>query len=123
MQMCVSGPELTPKSNFVQRARLRLANGLKPGATAVAEPGLSPRDILLGSLKAIGVTAGVTGGLVALKYSIDLTEIEHLSLLMYLAVVVLAATRWGPLPAIITALASGAAQAFFFYPPALQLQG
>ena len=122
MQMCVSGPELTPKSNFVQRARLRLANGLKPGATAVAEPGLSPRDILLGSLKAIGVTAGVTGGLVALKYSIDLTEIEHLSLLMYLAVVVLAATRWGPLPAIITALASGAAQAFFFYPPAFSFK-
>jgi K+-sensing histidine kinase KdpD len=36
---------------------------------------------------------------------------------MYLAVVVLTATRWGPLSAIITALASGAAQAFFFYPP------
>jgi two-component system sensor histidine kinase KdpD len=117
MQMRVSGRELTPKSNLVRQACLRLADGLKPLATGVAEHGLSPRDVVMGSVKAIGVTAGVTAGLVLLKYSVALTEIEHLSLLMYLAVVVLAATRWGPLPAIFAALASGAAQAFFFYPP------
>jgi K+-sensing histidine kinase KdpD len=117
MQMRVSGPELTPKSNNILQAYARLMDGLKPLATSVAEPGLSLRDIVAGSFKAIGVTAGVTVGLVLLKCSIALAEIEHLSLLMYLAVVVLAATRWGPLPAIITALASGASQAFFFYPP------
>src|SRR5271165_6944556 len=117
MQIRVSGPELTPKSNFIRQACMRLADRLKLFAAGVAEPGLSPRDIVMGSAKAIGVIAGVTAGLVALKYSIVLTEIEHLSLLMYLAVVVLTATRWGPFPAVITALASGAAQAFFFYPP------
>ena len=113
MQMRGSGPELTPRSNFVQQASLRLADGLKLSVAGAAEP----RAVVVGSAKAIGVIAGVTAGLVGLKYSIALTEIEHLSLLMYLAVVVLAATRWGPLPAIITALAAGAAQAYFFYPP------
>jgi K+-sensing histidine kinase KdpD len=117
MQMRVSGPELTGKSNFVQYACMRLADGLKPLAAGLAEPGPSPRAVVTGSAKALGITGGVTAGLVVLKYSIALQEIEHLSLLMYLAVVVLAAIRWGPLPAIITALASGAAQAYFFYPP------
>jgi two-component system sensor histidine kinase KdpD len=117
MQKRVSGPDLTPKSNFVQHPCVRLTDRLKPFAAGVAEPGLSLRDLVVSSIKAMGVTAGVTAGLVVLKYSTDLKEIEHLSLLMYLAVVVSAATRWGPLPAIITALASGAAQAFFFYPP------
>jgi two-component system sensor histidine kinase KdpD len=90
-----------------------LADGLKPSVAGAAEP----RAVVVGSAKALGVIAAVTFGLVGLKFSIALTESEHLSLLMYLAVVVLAATRWGPLPAIIAALASGAAQAYFFYPP------
>jgi two-component system sensor histidine kinase KdpD len=122
MQIRVSGPELTAKSNFVQHTCMRLADGLKPLAAGVAEPGLSSRAVVAGSVKGIGVIAAVTAGLVVLEYSIVLKEFEHLSLLMYLAVVVLAATRWGTLPAIITALASGAAQAFFFYPPHFSFQ-
>ncbi|MBV8744370.1 MAG: DUF4118 domain-containing protein [Xanthobacteraceae bacterium] len=122
MQMRVSGPEVTPKSNFVQRTSVRLGNILEPLTPGVADPGVSPQVVVAGSAQAIAVIAAVTAGLLGLKYSIVLTEIEHLSLLMYLAAVVLAATRWGPLPAIITALASGAAQAFFFYPPNFSFQ-
>src|SRR5262249_29453675 len=99
MQMRDAGPEFTAKSNFTRRVCLRLADRFASVAGAIG-----PRTVVVGSARAIGGIASVTAGLVVLKYSLVIQEIEHLSLLMYLAVVVLAATRWGPLPAIITAL-------------------
>jgi K+-sensing histidine kinase KdpD len=113
MQIRVSGPELTPQSNLIRRACLRLADRFTSSVASAADP----RAIVIGSAKALGVIAGVTAALLVVKYSMALQEIEHLSLLIYLAVVVLAATRWGPMPAISTALAAGGAQAYFFYPP------
>ncbi len=118
MQMRVSGRELTPKSNLIRQAFVRLADGLKPFALGASERARSRfGPVVLGSVKAIGIIAAATTGLLVLKYSSSMLELEHLSLLMYLAAVVLAASRWGPWPAIITALVSGASQAFFFYPP------
>jgi K+-sensing histidine kinase KdpD len=96
---------------------LRLADGLKSLAAGASEPELSRIAVVVGSAKAIGIIAIVTAGLLVLKYTGTLRQLEHLSLLLYLAAVVLAATRWGTLPAIIAALVSGAAQDFFFYPP------
>ena len=109
--------EPTAKSNLVGQARLRLADGLKPLAVGVSDPGLTRSAVVVGSAKAIGIIAIVTAGLLVLKYSTTLHQFEHLSLLLYLAAVVLAAAWWGTLSAIIAALVSGAAQAFFFYPP------
>ena len=117
MQIRVSGREPAARSNLVGQALLRLADGLKSLAAGASDPGLSRIAVMVGSAKAIGVIAIVTAGLLVLKYSVNLRQFEHLSLLLYLAAVVLAATRWGTLPAIIAALVSGAAQAFFFYPP------
>jgi K+-sensing histidine kinase KdpD len=101
---------------LIGQAHLRLADGLKPLAAGVSDPGLLRIAVVVGHAQAIGIIAIVTAGLLVLKYSTTL-QFENLSLLLYLAAVVLAATWWGKWPAIIAALVSGAAQAFFFYPP------
>jgi two-component system sensor histidine kinase KdpD len=72
--------------------------------------------VLETSLKTCGLVAGATVALGFMKY-VAPDDVDDLSLLLYLATVVLVATRWGLWPAIASAFLCGAMQAFFFYPP------
>jgi two-component system sensor histidine kinase KdpD len=64
-------------------------------------------------LVALALTAAMTVGLAALTSAVKL---DHVSI-VYLIPVLIAAVRWGVVPAMVAALAGIAASAFFFYPP------
>jgi len=67
------------------------------------------RPILL----TLGMVATVT---LAVYLAVDLTGLEHGSV-VYLVPVLVAATRWGVVPAIVAAFGGVLASAYFFYPP------
>jgi len=71
---------------------------------------------ILPVLKVLGVVGLATAGLQLFNYLVP-HNLEDLALLVYLAAVVVAATRWGRWPAILTAVTSGSASAFFFTEP------
>ena len=64
------------------------------------------------------LVAVTTIGLIGLS---RISELPNVSI-VYLIPVLISATRWGIVPAVIAALASMAASAFFFYPPIYSLQ-
>src|SRR5262249_44326689 len=65
---------------------------------------------VLKSLLLVGITT------IALLILDQFFSLRHLSLI-YLVPVVIAGTNWGMVAALIAAIASGVATAFFFYPP------
>ncbi len=72
---------------------------------------------LRNELRAILLTLGLVGAVTLVVYSaVDQVELEHGSVL-YLIPVLIAATRWGVVAAIVAAIGGVAASAFFFYPP------
>jgi two-component system sensor histidine kinase KdpD len=80
----------------------------------VALTGKHVRSILL----SLTLVSAATIGLIGLS---QIAELPHVSI-VYLIPVLISATRWGILPAVLAALASMAAAAFFFYPPIYSLQ-
>jgi two-component system, OmpR family, sensor histidine kinase KdpD len=72
-------------------------------------------------LKSIGAVAAATGALLIFNYVVP-HDLSDLALLVYLAAVVMVATRWGPVAAVMTAVLAGAATAFFFVPPLYTLR-
>jgi two-component system sensor histidine kinase KdpD len=70
------------------------------------------------SLLSLLLVAATTIGLVGLS---QFAELPHVSI-VYLIPVLISATRWGVFPAMVAAIASIAASAFFFYPPIYSLE-
>ena len=70
------------------------------------------------SLLSLLLVAAATTGLVGLS---QFVELPHVSI-VYLIPVLISATRWGVFPAVVAAIASVAASAFFFYPPIYSLE-
>jgi two-component system, OmpR family, sensor histidine kinase KdpD len=70
------------------------------------------------TLLSLLLVAAATVGLVGLQ---QLAELPHVSI-VYLIPVLFSATRWGVFPAVVAAVASIAASAFFFYPPIYSLE-
>jgi two-component system sensor histidine kinase KdpD len=70
------------------------------------------------TLRALALVGVVTIGLIGLEQAV---ELPHVSI-VYLMPVLISAMRWGVFPAVVAALASMAASAFFFYPPIYSLQ-
>ena len=70
------------------------------------------------TLLSLLLVAAATIGLVGLS---QFAELPHVSI-VYLIPVLISATRWGVFPAVIAAIASIAASAFFFYPPIYSLE-
>jgi two-component system sensor histidine kinase KdpD len=71
------------------------------------------KNTLWPSLLSLVLTAAMTACLLAASSLVDLNHVS----IVYLIPVLIAAVRWGVVPGIISALAGGAASAFFFYPP------
>ena len=65
------------------------------------------------SRRALFMIAVFTAALATLSQVVSLEQVT----IVYLIPVMVAATRWGVVPAVITALAAIAVSAFFFYPP------
>ncbi len=72
--------------------------------------------LILPMLKVLGIVGVATAALLAFNYLFP-HDLADLALLVYLAAVVVAGTRWGLWSAIVTAVTSGAASAFFFAQP------
>jgi len=70
------------------------------------------------TLLSLLLVAAATVGLVGLE---QLAKLPHVSI-VYLIPVLFSATRWGVFPAVVAAVASIAASAFFFYPPIYSLE-
>ena len=70
------------------------------------------------TLLSLLLVAAATVGLVGLQ---QLAELPNVSI-VYLIPVLFSATRWGVFPAVVAAVASIAASAFFFYPPIYSLE-
>jgi two-component system sensor histidine kinase KdpD len=66
----------------------------------------------------IALVAFTTAGLIGLSYIADLPHVS----VVYLMPVLISATLWGVVPAVVAALMSMAGAAFFFYPPIYSLQ-
>lgn len=86
--------------------RARIGQGLSGMGRAVSTMSWDP-------LSALGLSAVTTACLMVITRFVDL---EHISS-VYLIPVLIAATRWGVVPAIAAAVGGIAASAFFFYPP------
>jgi two-component system sensor histidine kinase KdpD len=69
-------------------------------------------------LQPLLLVAAATAGLVLLT---RIVQLHHVSML-YMVPVLVAAIRWGTMPAIVAAVGGVAASAFFFYPPILDLR-
>lgn len=67
---------------------------------------------------ALAMVAVTTAAIMALSLAINLEYVG----IIYLIPVLLAAIRWGVLPAVVAAIAAVAAPAFFFYPPIYDLR-
>jgi len=70
------------------------------------------------TLLSLLLVAAATVGLVGLSQVAELPNVS----IVYLIPVLVSATRWGVFPAVIAALGSMAASAFFFYPPIYSLE-
>src|SRR5215510_7491204 len=70
------------------------------------------------TLLSLLLVAAATVGLVGLQ---QLADLPHVSI-VYLIPVLFSATRWGVFPAVVAAVTSIAASAFFFYPPIYSLE-
>src|SRR6476620_6183501 len=71
------------------------------------------RKELRGVLMTLGLVAAITAVLFALVWEVGLAH----GSVVYLIPVVIAATRWGIVPAVVAAICGVLASAFFFYPP------
>jgi two-component system sensor histidine kinase KdpD len=69
-------------------------------------------------LQALALVGMVTGLLLS---ATSVVRLDHVSI-VYLVPVLIAATCWGTLPAVVSAMAGIAAPAFFFYPPLYDLR-
>src|SRR5262245_59720483 len=73
--------------------------------------------VLIGLLlKSVAAVSAATAALLIFNYLVP-HDLSDIALLVYLAAVVMVATRWGPVTAVTTAVLAGAATAFFFVPP------
>jgi two-component system sensor histidine kinase KdpD len=70
------------------------------------------------TLQTLALVGMVTGVLLS---ATGIVRLEHVSI-VYLVPVLIAATCWGTLPAVVSAMAGIAASAFFFYPPLYDLR-
>jgi K+-sensing histidine kinase KdpD len=77
----------------------------------------SLRSILHRILLSLLLVAATTAGIMILMRFVDLGRVG----IIYLVPVLVAATRWGIVPALIAAMSSVAASAFFFYAPIYSL--
>lgn len=79
-----------------------------------ARKGLSTvKSQLLHTGLSLALVAALTGAMALVAQFVDLTRVS----ILYLIPVMVAAMRWGVIPAVISAIAGIAASAFFFYPP------
>jgi two-component system, OmpR family, sensor histidine kinase KdpD len=85
---------------------------------ADAAYGADIKQLVRSTLLSLLLVAAATVGLVGLE---QLAELPHVSI-VYLIPVLFSATRWGVFPAVVAAVASIAASAFFFYPPIYSLE-
>lgn len=88
---------------------------LRPVSSATADGNSVLFGTMLQALAGVGIT---TGALLSVS---GILHLEHVSI-VYLLPVLIAATWWGAIPAIVAALAGVAASAFFFYPPLYDLR-
>jgi K+-sensing histidine kinase KdpD len=115
MQIPASGRRPSKKAGLIATTRAR-SNALERSSTIVTGKLFATLvPVLLLVLKTTGVVATATAALLIFHYSFK--DLQDLSLLVYLAGVVLVSVRLGPWPAVLAAILSAAAQAFFFYPP------
>lgn len=88
------------------------------GARSLQSPGFDwPTQVgsFLQALALVGVTTVCLVGITSV------TQLSHVSI-AYLVAVLIAATRWGPVPAVVAAIGGVVAAAFFFYPPLYDLR-
>src|ERR1700687_870983 len=74
-------------------------------------------DRLRKQLRGVGLTLGLLAAITALLFALILEIGLPQGSTVYLIPVVIAATRWGIVPAVVAAVCGVAAAAFFFYPP------
>jgi two-component system sensor histidine kinase KdpD len=80
-------------------------------------PGVLKYDRIRKELPGVGLTLGMVGGLTAVLFGLIYEfGLAHGSL-VYLIPVLIAATRWGVISAVVAAIGGVLASAFFFYPP------
>jgi two-component system sensor histidine kinase KdpD len=97
------GPRLIPQAHYFVRAQERFC---------------PVRRHLWPGLLSILLVAFTTAGLIGLSLLAELPNVSS----VYLMPVLIAATLSGVIPAVVAALMSMAASAFFFYPPIYSLQ-
>jgi two-component system sensor histidine kinase KdpD len=91
-------------------------------ATGMTIPDLLHPDRIRKELRGVFLALCLVGGATAFLYAIvEMTGLNHGSVI-YLVPVLIAATRWGIVPALVAAVFGAVASAFFFYPPLYSLR-
>jgi two-component system sensor histidine kinase KdpD len=98
-----------PSNSHVMRRRRQVMSTVTDGG------GATPLGRMLQALALVGMITGV------LLSASSVVRLEHVSI-VYLVPVLIAATCWGTIPAVISAMTGIAASAFFFYAPIYDLR-